>query len=79
MDFLVKTDKFCRSHIYNTVPINLIDKIEELKGFGADSFRLDFIDEDYEKVISVLSTLKNKELLEGMADYTRGHYKRGVD
>ncbi|MBU3195355.1 U32 family peptidase [Clostridium algidicarnis] len=79
MDFLVKTDKFCRSHIYNTVPINLIDKIEELKGFGADSFRLDFIDEDYEKVISVLSTLKNKKLLESMTDYTRGHYKRGVE
>lgn len=79
MDFLIKTDKFCRSHIYNPVPINLIDKIEELKGLGADSFRLDFIDEDYEKVLSVLWSLKNKELLEGMVDYTRGHYKRGVE
>lgn len=79
MDFLVKTDRFCRSHIYNPVPINLIDKIEELKGFGADSFRLDFIDEDYEKVISVLSVLKNKGLLDSTVDYTRGHYKRGVE
>ncbi|WP_032121573.1 U32 family peptidase [Clostridium amazonitimonense] len=78
-EFLLKTDRYCRSHIYNTVPINLIDKIDELKSFGVNSFRLDFIDEDYNMVNSVLESLKEGSLEDLKINYTRGHYKRGVE
>lgn len=78
-EFLVKTDKYCRSHIYNNVPLNLTDKIEELTNMGANSFRIDFIDEKYDDVINVLEFVKNKKTKGDFVDFTRGHYKRGVE
>ncbi|SHJ61910.1 putative protease [Clostridium cavendishii DSM 21758] len=74
----VKTDKFCRSHIYNAVALNLIKEMSELKEMGIKSFKLDFIDETYEEVIDVLSSL-NGETLKTSKVFTKGHYKRGVE
>lgn len=75
----VKTDRFCRAHIYNTIPLNLIKEMNELKEFGIKSFKVDFVDENYEKVLEVLESLKgNNTLLKG-SEFTKGHYKRGVE
>jgi putative protease len=78
-EFLVRTDKYCRSHIYNSVPLNLTDKIEELTNMGASSFRIDFIDEKYGDVINVLEFVKNKKTKGDFVGFTKGHYKRGVE
>ncbi|EJO5349527.1 U32 family peptidase [Clostridium botulinum] len=77
--FPVKTDIFCRSHIYNNVAINLIDNIEEIKSIGINNFRLDFLNENYEKTEYILKSLKDKKWDGNFKDYTRGHYKRGVE
>lgn len=74
----IKTDRFCRSHIYNTVPLNLIREISELKEFGVKSFKLEFIDESYEDMIDILRAVKGEELSSGKS-FTKGHYKRGVE
>ncbi len=77
-DFRVLTDKFCRAYIYNSAPINLIDEMEELKEKGVSSFRFDFIDEGEEEVKEILNYLKDKTPLENK-EYTKGHYRRGVE
>lgn len=77
--FNVLTDKYCRSHIYNPIPLNLLDKIEEIKNMGVDSLRIDFIDESEEEVKKVLGFIKKKENYIEMKNYTRGSYKRGVE
>lgn len=78
-EFLIKTDKFCRSYIYNSVPINLLPDMEELNKLKTSSYRLDFIDENYEEVIRILTALCEGRWTEEYKNYTRGHYKRGVE
>lgn len=78
-EFPITTDKFCRSYIFNTVPLNLIHYIKELEQLGIYSFRLDFTDEDYKETDKILKAFKNKKWEEDFKNYTRGHYKRGVE
>jgi U32 family peptidase len=78
-EFILKTDKFCRSYIYNSVATNLIPHIDELKKLGAMCFRLDFIDEGYDEVLEVLNSYKEGSWQGEYTNYTRGHYKRGVE
>ncbi|MDT8716521.1 U32 family peptidase [Clostridium sp. 19966] len=77
-DFIVCTDIYCRSHIYNSVPINLTEQIKELKDLGMDSFRVDFIDENYEETKKIALAIKENKVFQ-MDKFTRGHYKRGVE
>lgn len=78
-EFLVTTDKFCRSYIYNNSPINLIGNMEEIKKLGVKSFRLDFTDESYEEIIYVMKQFKEEKWQGDFNNYTRGHFKRGVE
>jgi putative protease len=76
---IFKNDIFCRSYIYNNVPINLIPQKNEIQKLGVTSFRLDFIDEDYEETKRIIECfLKGDTHLEN-GNYTRGHFKRGVE
>ncbi|AKA71893.1 U32 family peptidase [Clostridium scatologenes] len=77
--FTVNTDKYCRCHIYNSVPTNLIDNIDELEKAGINNYRIDFIDETYDEVNNVLKCVKQKEWIGDFSKFTRGHYKRGVE
>jgi putative protease len=76
-EFLLKTDIYCRNYIYNNVPINLLNFSNEIYDMGIGSLRLDFIDEDYDQTLKVINAFLNDENLEG--NYTKGHYKRGVE
>ncbi|QGU94977.1 U32 family peptidase [Clostridium bovifaecis] len=78
-EMAVNTDKFCRSHIYNSSPINLIPNLEEIKKINISSFRLDFIDESYEEVINIIRSFKEGKFEKDFNNYTRGHFKRGVE
>lgn len=78
-EFALKTDKFCRSYVYNNVPNNLIPNINELKSMNIKCFRADFIDESYEETKKVLQAIKDEKWEGDFAKYTRGHYKRGVE
>lgn len=77
-EFLVLTDKYCRSYIFNSKPINLINDIPELKSFNID-YRMDFIDENYEDTKNIIMSYMNSRWEGNFANYTRGHYKRGVE
>ena len=53
-EFSINTDKYCRSYIYNNVPVNLISNMTEIIKNNISCFRLDFIHENYEETIEVL-------------------------
>ncbi|MHC1682329.1 MAG: DUF3656 domain-containing protein [Clostridiaceae bacterium] len=77
-EFLVKSDRFCRSHIYNSVPINLLYNIKNIKNM-VNSIRLDFIDEDYKTTYDICrSFVDEKEYITNI-NSTKGHFKRGVE
>lgn len=78
-EFTLKTDKFCRSYVYNSVPNNLIPNINELKSMNVKSFRIDFIDEDYDETKRILQSIKSEKWEEDFSGFTRGHFKRGVE
>lgn len=76
--FRVLCDNNCRSHILNSLPINLIEEAEEMKTFNIENFRVDFLDETYEEVKDVLVQINSGKKNETRT-YTKGHYKRGVE
>lgn len=76
--FRVLCDNYCRSHILNSLPINLIEEVDEMKGFNISNFRVDFLDETYEEVKDVLNQVKTGKKNENKI-YTKGHYRRGVE
>ncbi len=78
-EFLVKTDRYCRSHIYNTVAVNLVPYLKEFKKNNINNFRADFIDEGYTETMQVLNYILKGEELNLKENYTRGHYKRGIE
>ncbi|WP_315117484.1 U32 family peptidase [uncultured Clostridium sp.] len=77
--FLLGTDKFCRSYIYNSVALNLLPNVKELNKIGFKNFRLDFTDENYEEVVCIMKSMQTKTWDGDFKNYTRGHYKRGVE
>lgn len=76
--FRVMTDIFCRSHILNGVPLNLISEKEDLKDMGITTFRIDFKDENKNEVRKVLEMYNNNFGIDSKL-YTKGCYKRGVE
>ena len=76
--FRILCDNNCRSHILNALPINLIEEVEELKAFNISNFRVDFTDENYERVKEILKEVHTGKKTEGRV-YTNGHYRRGVE
>lgn len=66
----------CYNVIYNSVPTLLFEEMNKLMDMNIHRFRLDFTIEEGAAVSNVL------DLLEGKGqeiDYTKGHYKRGVE
>ncbi|MBU3126114.1 DUF3656 domain-containing U32 family peptidase [Clostridium tagluense] len=78
-EFRINTDKYCRSYIYNNVPVNLISNMTEIIKNNISCFRLDFIHENYEETLEVLRNYIKRTWSTEFKDYTRGHYKRGVE
>ncbi len=77
-EFLVTTDKYCRSHIYNTLPVNTVPFIKELRKNNINNYRVDFIDEDCNQVLKVMKYIFKDEDVD-LGKTTKGHYKRGIE
>lgn len=78
-EFIIKTDIFCRSHIYNSYPLNLISNLKDMSSLGNINYRIDFIDEDKQEVKSILEAYSSGKFQEELKKFTRGHYRRGVE
>ena len=74
----------CYNTIYNSLPTNLIPCLEELKRSGLSIYRLHFTTEtegETEQVLDLLTASLEGRRGSGNPDaqYTYGHYKRGVE
>ena len=76
--FRVMTDVFCRSYILNPKPLNLIEEKDDLRNLGVNSFRVEFRDENYKEVKKVLKMISGEEKV-NTNEYTKGHYRRGIE
>ena len=76
--FRVMTDIFCRSYILNPHPLNLIEEKDDLKNLGVNSFRVEFRDESSNEVKKVLRMIRGEEKV-NTNNYTKGHYRRGIE
>lgn len=76
----------CYNVIYNSKPLNLLSVAGELPGLGVTGFRLNFTIEEPGEAEEILSQwcsfigsgFGENAVLKG-ADFTYGHYKRGVE
>ncbi|GAA0085076.1 U32 family peptidase [Clostridium sp. CTA-7] len=76
--FRVMTDIFCRSYILNPHPLNLIEEKDDLKSLGINSFRVELRDENSNEVKKVLKMIRGEEKV-NTNNYTKGHYRRGIE
>lgn len=90
-EFPVKTDSDCRTHIFNSREMCLLDDVPHLIKAGVSRLRIDARTLDEERVqmvtrayrvgIDALYTGNTKHLWQGSdicEFHTRGHYHRGV-
>ncbi|MEY8352368.1 DUF3656 domain-containing protein [Lachnospiraceae bacterium 54-53] len=75
---------FCYNTIYNSAPLSLLGLEETVKGLFPSALRLQFTTENRERTEAVLRSFadgflhgKNRKLPE--EEFTRGHFKRGVE
>lgn len=75
---------FCYNVIYNEVPLSLLEEWEEIKKLSPEAVRLCFTTENAQEVIRVTELFidhifKNKISQKDSLEFTRGHFKRGVE
>lgn len=78
-NFPVITDRFCRSYVLNSAPINLLSNLKELEDIGYNNFRMDFTTESKDEVLKIINAFLKGEWPYDFTGYTRGHFKRGVE
>ncbi len=67
----------CYNVIYNSQPLYLLDRMEELEKITCGAYRISFTTESQEEVYTVLERWRSHK--EAKGDFTRGHFKRGVE
>ena len=78
MYFPFYTDKTtCTNSIYNSLPVYMGDRKNELININADWYRFDFTDETAADIQNIVNAFKRGDKLKD-GTFTRGHYYRGV-
>lgn len=83
-EFPVKNHcRFCYNTIYNSSPLSLLKDRRIIDRLGPESLRLNFTTESREEIRTVLGAFSGC-FLEGRetelrGDFTRGHFKRGIE
>lgn len=77
-EFPIQTDMNCRSYILNSKVKNNLDQQQFLLSSGFSHFRMDLTTEGYEEACRAVNALLDKKELP-LADYTRGHLRRGIE
>lgn len=76
--------RFCYNTIYNPSPVSLLGNEDLIRRMGLERIRLQFTVEDVEQTGKVLeafsaSFMGGKAIEPPFKDFTRGHFKRGVE
>jgi len=67
----------CMNEIFNSTPLDLTDLAEELPAVNAQSLRISFTVESADEMRTVLERAGKRGA--GESDFTRGHFRRGVE
>ncbi|MDO4296615.1 MAG: DUF3656 domain-containing protein [bacterium] len=75
---------FCYNCIYNTSPLSLFPQQKEAEKLGVAAVRLSFTIESPQEVKKIVKAfadrwIRHLPVEEPLKDYTRGHFKRGVE
>ena len=75
---------FCYNSIYNAQPLSTIGLVTEISNLGVESYRLWFTTEKKDEVRKIVDCyvdvyLQNQRREEPIKDFTRGHFKRGIE
>ena len=78
-----KCCKYCYNVMYNSAPLFLADKAEEIRRLAPGELRLDFTMETIDEMKGIMKLyvdafLHHKEIAVPEMEFTRGHFKRGV-
>lgn len=83
--FFVRNNcKFCYNTIYNCQPLVLLDNAKEINALAPRSLRLNFTIEDPREIASIAQKyidcfINNQPIKNTFDDFTRGHFKRGIE
>lgn len=91
--YRLSQDMFCRTSIYNSKPLCVLEDLGELNNSGINIFRLDFTFENLEDIRKTIESYlevidndfklgnKSKKLYKDLekTDFTTGHYYKGVE
>lgn len=77
--FLVKTEcKYCYNLIYNGLPLSLLDCQKEIKEMNPEQIRLHFVNESVNEAEQIINDfIRGKKKTQ--QNFTRGHFKRGIE
>lgn len=76
-EFPVMSRRFnCTNTVYNSAPVYMGDRLDEIEKTGVNAIRLVFTTEDKNTVKEILSMYITRK--KPTFDYTRGHFYRGV-
>lgn len=84
-EFPVKNQcKFCYNRIYNCKPLSFLTKVQEIERLRPAAVRLDFTVEDTDEAVRIatcfIKAYKNGiSYQEEPGDFTKGHFKRGIE
>jgi putative protease len=70
MDFPVRTDRYCRSHIFNSKDLSMLDSLRDLIKSGAEIIRLNMLDENPDEVLSITRAFSDS------VDYINGYLSK---
>ncbi len=73
---LITDKKSCTNIIYNSIPVVMSDKMDELSEIGASMYRFDFTTETSEEIKTIISMYENNKKCK--TNFTRGHFYNGV-
>lgn len=75
--------KHCYNIIYNSLPLSLHQNMDKIENAGIHTFRLDFTAENGKDVGRIIDyfggELRGEECVLPYDEYTKGHFKRGVE
>lgn len=74
--FLIKCLPECRNEIYNSKPIIMSDKLDDIKNTGIRYGRLNFVNENAEECLKIYNAYKNGTSIN--SEFTRGKFYKGV-
>lgn len=57
--FPVKTDIYCRAHIFNSASLSMLENIKDLISGGVNILRLNMLDEDQDETYAIVEAFRN--------------------